>query len=174
MEETERLAMLRRYRDTLATSGIAIIVFGIWDIAKSVLTAVYGSTLSAENEDVIGEIETSFASMGDDVEIIIVLFALVAMLVMVLGLALRLYVGLSARAEARGKRKSWAYVIIAGIMGTMGVVFTVAGLTLSKSPGLAVSGIVTGLIELSSLFAYVDLIRSAVKVKHLARDLPEG
>lgn len=174
MVEASSQAKLRRYRDTLATSGIAIIIFGVWDIAKSMLTTVYGSNLSVENEDVVAELETSLASMGDDAEIVIVLFALVAMLVVLLGLAMRLYVGLSARAEARGKRKSWAYVIIAGLMATTSALLMAVGLALSGSLANIASGIVTSLIELSSLLAYVDLIRSAVKVKRLVRNLPEG
>ena len=87
---------------------------------------------------------------------------------------LRFYVGLCAHAEARGKRKSWAYVIIAGVMAAMSATLVVMGLLAAGSTDNALGFLAAGLIELTSLLAYVDLIRSAVVVKRLTRRQRQG
>lgn len=161
--------MLRRCCDTLSTSGAAIIAFSFWDLAKALLSSIYGSSAPVENEALAQRLQSIIEAMGDRRNALLIVLVFALLLLTQLALVLRFYVGLSARAEARGKQKGWAYVVLAEIMASMSAVLMIAGVLLSQSASSAVGLIVTGAIELTSLFAYIDLIRSAIMVKRLRR-----
>ena len=165
---------LRRYRDMLSTSGLAIIVFGLWDMAKAFLASVYGSSLRVNGGQLSAEVESTLRALRDSHRTFLVIALSVVLLFVLLAGVLRFYVGLCAHAEARGKRKSWAYVIIAGVMAAMSATLVVMGLLAAGSTDNALGFLAAGLIELTSLLAYVDLIRSAVVVKRLTRRQRQG
>ena len=174
VDETKTSSKLRRYRDTLSTSGLAIIVFGIWDIAKAILSSVYGANLQVNDEETMSAVTEAIREFGAKHETLLIILAFAVLVSLFLSVVLRYYVGLCAHAEARGKRKGWAYVVIAGIMAFMSAVLLLLGLMLSKNSFSLFRYIITGTIELTSLFAYIDLIRSAIIVKRLTRRQLEG
>lgn len=169
VRDPEDSPRLRRYRDMLSTSGLAIIVFSLWDIAKVFLTSIYGSAASTNNRELPHRVETALEAFRGGREGLLIAVIIAVTLLLLATEVLRFYVGLSARAEAGGKRKSWAYVIIAGVMAAMSAALMVAGLLLAREMGNVLRSLVTGVIDLTSLLAYVDLIRSAIVVKRLAR-----
>lgn len=174
VEQNESLAMLRRYRDTLSISGLAIIAFGVWDILKAILSFMFGGSVDAADQEADEGIQAFLEALADRNEGFIVAIIVGLFLMVIIGFALRIYVGLSAHAEAHGKQKSWTYVIVAGLMATTSATLMIAGLVTARNLGSALSIIITGTIELTSMFAYVDLIRSAVIVKRLSKSLAEG
>ena len=178
MDQAEASSTIRRYHDMLSISGIAIIAFSAWDIAKSVLTSIYGSDRVSDGGEVGVELEAALRRLSPEEQMALVAMVVVLMVLALVGIVLRFYVGLSAHAEARGKHKGWAYVIIAGIMAITSAAFAILGLVFSQrldgSPVHILGVIATGAIELTSLLAYFDLIRSAVMVKRLTRCQREG
>ena len=174
VEQNEPLATLRRHRDTLSISGLAIIAFGVWDIVKATLSIAFGPAPDAAEQEVNLELQQTIETLADGHEEVYIIIIAFLLLMVFVALALRIYVGLSAHAEARGKRKSWAYVIVAGLMATTSATLMIAGLLMDDDWGNVLATIVTGTIELTSLFAYVDVIRSAAIVKRLTKSQTEG
>ena len=157
-------AELRRHRDTLATSGIAIIAFGAWDVVKAFATTVYGTTAPQDSaaQEELARLESI------DSRIVVIGIVLLGV-VFLSGLALRVYVGLSAWAEARGKRKGWGYVVAAGLMAATNALLLLIGLSQATDVMSLSDAIASGLIDLTSLLALVDLVHSALVVKRLDR-----
>ena len=173
VEQNEPLATLRRYRDTLSISGLAIIAFGVWDILKATLSNVFGRSYYVADQEADEGVQAILEMLADNSEAFLLAVIVGLFLMVVIGLVLRIYVGLSAYAEAHGKRKSWTYVIVAGLMAISSATLMIAGLVTARNLGNALATIITGTIELTSTFAYVDLIRSAVIVKRLSKSLAE-
>ena len=143
----------RKYQNILGISGLATIVFGIWSIVKSIL-------LTALN---------SFQGSGDTVEIdksdLLPLFGIVLLYVLI-DLLLRIYVGVSARRESKGKKKSILYLIIAGILGIItfaNIIYTFLQISSLETVDIFVSVI----IEMISLFALVETIIYGIRLKLL-------
>lgn len=143
----------RKYQNILGISGLATIVFGIWSIVKSIL-------LTALN---------SFQGSGDTVEIdksdLLPLFGIVLLYVLI-DLLLRFYVGVSARRESKGKKKSILYLIIAGILGIItfaNIIYTFLQISSLETVDIFVSVI----IEMISLFALVETIIYGIRLKLL-------
>lgn len=106
VEQNEPLAKLRRHRDILSISGLAIIAFGVWDIIKSTLSIAFGSSSDATEQEVDLEMQQNLERLADGHEEVYLIVVVVLFLMVVVGLVLRVYVGLSAHAEAHGKNKS--------------------------------------------------------------------
>lgn len=173
MKGTENAKTLRRYRDRLSIGGRAIVGFGLWDIAKTFLTSMYGSSYEADGAEAAALVERLQAASSPILLIVMVL----VLVSLTLSIFLRFYVGLSAYAEARGKRKGWGYVVLAVVATLSNAVVTVVGYGLLFSTGnmlLLVRSLITGIIEFTSLFTYVDLIRSAIIVKRLSSQMAQG
>lgn len=143
----------RKYQNILGISGLATIVFGIWSIVKSIL-------LTALN---------SFQGSGDTVEIdksVLLPFFGIVLLYVLIDLLLRFYVGVSARRESKGKKKSILYLIIAGILGIItfaNIIYTFLQISSIEAVDIFVSVI----IEMISLFALVETIIYGIRLKLL-------
>ena len=95
----------------------------------------------------------------------------IVLIFMVLDLILRLYVGLSAGAESRGKNKGAAYIVIAIILTLLSMT-GIAGIFLRKMnvPDM----IVSLFIEMTSLYAFIELIVSAIILKRYRKILKKA
>lgn len=149
---------LRRYQDRLAISGIAVIAFAVWHTIKPLLYVLYrpeyvGEMLNLPLEK-YGEIDYAFYGM---------------LTVFAFDLMIRMYVGFSAAAESRGRRRGWFYVIVAIILVCIIVLFTASTLTDFFS-GLATGEALRAslLVDFLSLLSLLDLIRSAIQTKRLS------
>ena len=92
-KEQEEQILLRKHRDTLYISGNGIMVFGAWSLIQSFF---YATILQQELKDMVG-LESNYP----EGLLYIVMFVLVA-----IEIAFRLYIGFSARAVSKGKKKS--------------------------------------------------------------------
>lgn len=130
-------------------------MFGAWSIIRSVLylilnTDQFRSELGLEIID-----NWSFAA------VIVVAFTLLG-----LSLLLRLYVGLSARAEGSGKTRSCFYIIAACVMAAVTVVnfaLYIPSLTTSALFTMVVSIVV----DVTSMINLAELIISAIMLRKL-------
>ena len=161
---------LRKNESNLIASGFATILFGIWLEAKSLL----GAFLVTSNSEVADTLDFSDALKEEDPgAMLIVMLILLAVVVGILlaGVLLRIYIGRSADADAKGrKKKGWAYVVWAIILAVFDII-GIASTWLAVSRLNLFSTIVTSLVDIASLAALIDLIISAINVKRLRKAL---
>jgi len=154
---------LRRYQNLLSISGWAVIAFCIWNILKQVIYILL-------IPDELNEIKAT-SMYETEYEIFAYIFAFV---ILFLDLGLRLYIGLSARAESNGKKKGMGYVIIAMISATvLGISLIMGIISTSILDDSLVNIIVTLIVDVTSIFAFIELFVSAFNVKSLSKKLAE-
>lgn len=155
---------LRKYENSLSVSGLVVILFGLWSVLKLGLRLVF-STLglmnTAEDTIVDPEIQKGFLYL-----------AIAILTVLILELGLRLYIGLTARAESRGKKKTVVYLIVAVLLAAYSV-YSLVALIRSFAAVDFFESLVSVLVELSGLFALAELIFSAIKVKQIRKKMEE-
>ncbi len=171
--DAESATKLRRSRDALSISGRAIVAFGLWDIARAFLSSAYGSSLGQNDE----EIERVFADFDIENMELLAIIALIVLVLLFLSIFLRFHVGLAAHSEARGKKKGWGYVVLAAVMALNNTALAIVSYTflfVTRSYLSLAGTLITSIIDLTSIYAYVDLIRSAITVKRLTVCQAEG
>ena len=158
----------RRSQNTLIVVGTGIILFGIWTAVK-----LLGSFFMLKKETVaalrmIGG--DGIAELSDTAVFYVALF--VVMVIMLVILAVRTYVGLSAIDEGRGKKRHRFYLPVAIIMIIGGIAsfftnFFSVNENLSYgalSPDTTISGLI---IELTSVIMLIEMVVSAVRIRKL-------
>ena len=155
----------RRCRSNLSILGSGVIVFTVWELLKPLLIVLLipQAETAAPTNAVVEQLSRGM--------ILAVFFGLV--LLFILDLWLRFYVGKSARAEAAGKQKGNAYVVIAFVLlalQSLGFVQTVAQLIRSGLMERAfLETAASLLVELSSAIIMGELAFTAAKFKKLSR-----
>ncbi len=155
---------LRKNESILATSGVAVLAFAIWSIIKIVLYVAFSPAMSAVEADLT---ELQGIDEGTVLTILIVIIA-----VSLVDVGIRIYVGLSARGESKGKKKTILYLILAIIIA----IYSVLNIVSFFQPGYMESVadlIITLVVELTSLFAVIELIVSGIKVRSLRKKIAE-
>ena len=160
---------LRKYESNLIASGFATILFGIWLVAKSLLGAllITSNSDAADSIDITDEMERNPEALA----ILIVLMIVALMIVLIIGVVVRIYIGRSADADAKGrKKKGWAYVVWAIILAAVDI-YGIATTWMAVSRINLMSTIFTSVLDVASLAALIDLIISAINVKRLRKAL---
>lgn len=152
---------LRRNQNYLVIIGTGVIVFGLWSVIKTLMLLVLGT------QGVSGYFD-SVSSSGMPME----MSYLLLMLLLSADLLVRLYVGVSARAEGFGAKKGNVYVVFAVLLCLFHLAVIVMGVASRfryyDSPEDAA---VSFLMDLTSLVTLVELVNSIVKVRWLQREL---
>ena len=146
---------LRKNQSTLRISGLAIIAFEAWNVVQMIL-------LMVTQPDEVGLNEL-------DLSVRIIYYIVLAVICAVM-MGLRLIVGLSARAEANGKKKGFFYLVVAVVVAIMSISNVVIIIQSAADESL-VAIIFSLIIELTSLFAIVELFVSSIRVKRYTRQL---
>ena len=150
---------LRKNETSLLISGMADIAFGAWSLIKTMLYALLNREL---RETVPEELAGSF-----------LFYAVLIVMVLIIGAldtGLRLYVGLSARAEGKGKVKGRGYLIAAFVLAVL-LLFSI-GSSLYHGYNSVDSAFDTGvaiLLDLTSLGAVAETICAALTVRKLRK-----
>ncbi len=100
---------LRRYRNNLAMSGAAYIMFGIWAVIEILAEITMDSNSIREMKDAFSMEELTDST----VRIFLVVFFLIMFAII---LAVHLKVGISAIRYSLGKKRSWAFLIFAFLL----------------------------------------------------------
>ena len=153
---------LRRRRSELLTLGYGIIAFGLWSVLKTYLYTWVDPII--READVTAENRTAAA---------IVAYIMITM-VLAVDFGLRLYVGMSARAEGMGKKKGRGYIIVAALMLLISVLlwFLSLGYIQSRAENDSLMDyIISMVVDLTSIAILARLVYNAVKVRHLRREL---
>ena len=155
--EPTQQAQLRRLQDTLAVVGGGVIAFGTWSVVK---IALLFALFSEEAVHQIFRVDNNIPTL--------VVFA-VTIFIACLDLLIRLFVGLSARAEGRGEKKGSFYLVVAGLIAVANA-FSVASLAFgSTTSSSLLDAAVTVAIDVTSLVTLILMIRCAVQLRQLSR-----
>ena len=157
---------LRKNRSRLRIFGGGVIAFTLWSLLKPLLLS-----LMLEPDEPAAPIEVSELSNS------VLIFVLVLILLDVLLAGTRIFIGLSARAEGRGKPKGKTYVVFAFLIFSIQfllLIFTVVQLIRGESEDQTVLDAAGALIvEVGSVVTMGETAVTAVRVKKLAAAVRE-
>ena len=164
---------IRKAQNTLIVVGSGIVLFGVWTAVK-----MLGSFFLLKEETVAAMRMLAGEGMDvlSDTAVFYITLAMV-MFVMLVILAIRTYVGLSAISEGRGKKSRILYIPIAVIMIIFGLISFYINFTTVEDAGtygaLSQDTTTSGLIiELTSVIMLTEMVVSAVRIKRLRK--PDG
>lgn len=159
---------LRRQRDTLATSGLAIVVLNFWNLLRSSLLMTFGAP--AQSSD-----GADLAALIDGIDPAVALLALIGFLVIALiDFVFSFYVGISAISEGRGRPKGYAHVVFACLASVRCVFSIVIVMALARYSSSLIGTVSSIILDLSALYAFVEIARSSISVKRLLRGADAG
>ena len=147
--------------DTLAISGTAVIIFCLWSILKTVFPIVFFLTSSESALD-----------PESPVDLLLIFILVMLAILLAADLLMRLFVGLSARSDGRGKKKRIIYLIFAFILLAYSVFGSVTSfMYFGRFDDSLFSAILSTVVDLTSVFANVVLIIYSIKVRKLRKQL---
>ena len=150
----------RRCRSSLVSSGTGAMIFGVWIVAKLAMYLLFDSQYL---ENAFSDVESDPLMMNFLIGFVFVI-AFIAML-------LHFYIGIAARAEGKGKKKGYRYVVITIIMAAC----TGAGIITSVfSADYWVNiedAVMTLLIDSTTLFVFCDIAVASIRLKRMGRML---
>ena len=156
-------AKIRRLEVNLVTMGTGVAVFGMWTLIRAALT------LFVFDDEIAGFVTP---------QIKIFVYAAVGIVVAII-CSFQIYVGLSARGEGKGKRKSIVYLIFAGI----GVVIDVSVSApqfftmFTSGGGDWVTVLATLIVEVTSITCTIIMMTSSIslrKIRKSTKPVQEG
>lgn len=157
---------LRQRQINLMTLGSGVIAFGVWSVLKSFLY-IWVDSYTFDFPDIPPEfIPTANA----------IAYAFLSIL-MLIDLALRTYIGLSARSVGMGKKKHRAYIVIAALILASSIVSWVLMLVNHTSNRMenqsTMDYYVSLFVELCSSAILAEMIYTALRIRKLEK-LLEG
>ncbi|MBQ3285552.1 MAG: hypothetical protein IJH40_07925 [Ruminococcus sp.] len=152
---------IRRLESNMTTIGTGIIAFGFWSFAKFLLSYfIMGS---------------EYLGVADDDTKLVA--AIIAWSIAVLSPLLYLWIGLSARAEGKGKHKSVFYLIIVGLIILLSILVIgveIVSFVLSKSLVNRAEMVVTMIIDVTRMIFLIELMVYSIKLRRLRKQLRKG
>ena len=151
---------IRKYRNNLITSGMAVVVFAVWDVVKLVAGYLMNSTYREYYQN----------SFHFDDRILLYLEVFFVLLFTGFLVFVQVFVGLSALRIGKGGRHRNGYLVLCVIM----ILLTIGSIVLSvKGEGgmsfdIALAGII---LDLTLLAALIDLFVSSIMVRKLEKKL---
>ena len=171
INNSEEQIRIRRAQSTLAIVGTGIIMFGAWVALK-----VYSIVLLRESKT-LEELRSYVPEDADPMSDRLLLFTLLAIITIYVAIELgvRMYIGKSAIAESRGKKKSVMYIVLTFILillALISVMFDGAGLiqkvigTESGVENTTQTDMLTAfIIDLTSLIMMIEMVVCAFRVR---------
>lgn len=150
-------AEIRRLQDTLTIAGNGVIAFSVWPLAK------IGLFLMLTDEDTLHRL------LGIDKASLALTVYLSLGAILLIDLAVRAFVGLSARAEGQGKRRSPFYLVVA-VIAAMANASSLVAIALSASSNPSpLSMIVSIAIEATTIIALALVVYSSIRLRHMSQ-----
>lgn len=154
--ENTRQANVRRLQDTLIIAGDGVIAFGAWALVKTVLFPIL---LKGEE----------LGQLALDSGISLIEAYVLAGVLLCIDLAVRVFVGLSARSEGRGEKKGPVYLIVATIVAIANASSVIAT-TFGGFVSLSVFDMaISILVETTALAALVTVVCCSVRLRYLKK-----
>ena len=158
---------LRKNQHLLAILGAGVIAFGFWTMIKTILV------FALQTDRIMTLMEKSNPDLSSSDMTAVIISVLVFL---VADLSVRLYIGLSARAEGLGKKSGRVYLVLTVLLIAGAVlieVLAVTGFDMEDYDSVLDVG-VTFLVGLTSLIVLLELRISAIRVKRLTKALKKG
>ena len=154
---------IRRLQDHLVTLGTGNIAFGAWMLLKITLyCTLYQNDLAQE------------IHMTEDINVQPWITFLFIWILIFLDVLFQCFIGFSARADGKGKRKSIAYIVITGLRISFFAPMMLGEITTFLFTESAFFGAaITLFIDLTSVILLVELFVCAIKVRVLKKRLQE-
>ena len=172
---------IRKYRDTLVTGGFALIAFGVWTVIRSILSVSEELRAMQSGMKIEGftEAETQAVKEALSNNTIFTIVLVVIVVLMVVDLAVRVYVGYSARAVGLQKKKrngqersGIIWLIFGVILAALGV-YSLVTMLMTAGEILSQHSIVYYAIQLlaevTSLVVTIELVVSGFRLRGLTK-----
>ena len=146
-------AIKNKIEINLITTGTGLMFFGLWTFIKFFLTIVF---LGVEYDD----------NTSDEVKLIATIIAIIAVAIVS---ALFCYVGLSARAEGKGKKKSVVYLIVNGFLlffHILIIILEAAALLFGEN---ILTIIITMIIDATAAVLMSEVMINSIKLRKIRR-----
>lgn len=146
-------AIKNKIEINLITTGTGLMFFGLWTFIKFFLTIVF---LGVEYDD----------NTSDEVKLIATIIAIIAVAIVS---ALFCYVGLSARAEGKGKKKSVMYLIVNGFLlffHILIIILEAAALLFGEN---ILTIIITMIIDATAAVLMLEVMINSIKLRKIRR-----
>ena len=148
---------MRRYQNLLTVSGLGVIIFGLWTVLKTILLLFLQEAMVDDLPDGLFYRVLFFTLIGG---------------VLLIDFLIRLFVGLSARAEGFGKKKGYGYIVVA-ILIALASLASLVLIFFDTADRSILELIVSFIVEATSMIATVELLVAAFTVKKLKKELGE-
>jgi len=151
---------IRRYRNNLITSGMAVVVFTVWDVVKLAAGCLTNSTYREYYQNTIHYDDKLLLY----IEIIVIIFFIGIFA------AIQAIMGFSAIRIGKGARQRNGYLVLCVIM----ILLTIGSLYLSVTDqtGMSFDIVLAGCImDFTLLLALIDLFVSSIMVRKLEKKL---
>lgn len=146
-------AIKNKIEINLITTGTGLMFFGLWTFIKFFLTIVF---LGVEYDD----------NTSDEVKLIATIIAIIAVAIVS---ALFCYVGLAARAEGKGKKKSVVYLIVNGFLlffHILIIILEAAALLFGEN---ILTIIITVIIDATAAVLMSEVMINSIKLRKIRR-----
>lgn len=148
-------AKIRRTEDNLFVLGTSVIAFGLWNLIKFTVYFFFNS------DDLKQAVDEKYFMFS----------VIVVWVIFFISFLLRCFIGLSARAEGKGKRKSVLYLVFTGI-----IMLVYSFLIIFEAVYFMVqfehifTMIVTLIIDVTSLVFLIELMINSIRIRKLRKD----
>lgn len=170
LEETGRLGVfmekdLIKHQNMLVDAGTGVLLFAIWNVAK--VNLYLGLSLFP-----IEEVYEVAAQYEINAQFFLILIVAIIAVILLFQLGIRMFIGLAAIAEGKGKPKGWNYLLLAVFLlltdlQTYWQAFDVDRIMAGEE--ISVDMIASLCMEAVSMYILVELIISGFRVKKLKK-----
>ncbi len=162
-ENPERI-LLRKYQNTLSISGIAVIAFGVWSVLKMLI-------FFSINRDLF---TSEIAASSDNEELPLYAVVIALIIFIALYIFLHLYIGLTARSEARGKKRGYFYLILTSVYLVISYISYINTASASSAGDNLDTILSSGIVDLTVIYVFFEVIINSLRVKKLKKKLSES
>ena len=155
---------LRKHQQMLLDAGKGMILFAVWSVVKLNMYLGLSATF-------LESLQQEALNYGVDKNVILGLICTIFALVLLGYLTLRLYVGLNAMAEGKGREKGEGYLVLDAVLLGMSLV-DLRNIYLTKQE-MTVNLLVGFCMEIASIYILVELLVRGICVKHLKKKMKE-
>ena len=150
-------AKTRRLQDTLTIAGTTVLAFSVWSLAK------IGLFLTFIDESALRQL------LGIDAATLVIAVYVSLGIIALIDLVVRAYVGLSARAEGRGKKKGPFYLVVATI-AALASASSLVGIAVGTSSALSPLSMALSIgIEVTAIAAMVLVIYCSIRLRRMSK-----
>ena len=172
---------IRKFRDTLVTGGFAIIAFGIWTVIKSIMEAftILRPMLGNMSFEDLTQVQAEQLRELIDSNALFYTLLFFVLAFLIVDLAVRVYVGLSARAiglqkkKRNGKERSGIVWLVFGVILTaFGIYSLIVSLTQAEELLHTYSimyFVVSLFVDVTSIFVTAELVVTGFRLRGLTK-----